>query len=76
MKVTGTRLMAKLATPKDLTWQWPKSFYQSFFPRLADTGYLNEEEVNTALRSLAILEQTPGSTICCPLMIEVVGVKV
>ena len=75
MKVTGTRLMAKLATPKDLTWQWPRSFYESFFPRLAETGYLSEEEVNTALIDLAALEQTPGATICCPLMIEIVGVK-
>jgi ubiquinone/menaquinone biosynthesis C-methylase UbiE len=75
MEVTGTRLMAKLATLNDLTWQWPKSFYESFFPRLAETGYLSEGDVIKALVDLTKLEQTPGATICCPLMIEVVGVK-
>ena len=75
MTVTSTRIMAKLATPKDLVWQWPKSFYESFFPRLAETGYLNQKEVTNALRDLAQLENTPGATICCPIMIEVIAEK-
>jgi ubiquinone/menaquinone biosynthesis C-methylase UbiE len=75
MEVKNTRLMAKLATPKDLAWQWPKSFYKSYFPRLAEIGYLSNEDVKNALKDLERLEQTPGATICCPLMLETVGVK-
>lgn len=75
MKVTGVRIMSKLARPKDLVWQWPKSFYESFFPRLAETGYLTEAEVTLALDDMARLEKTPGSTLCCPLMVEVIAEK-
>jgi SAM-dependent methyltransferase len=75
MKVTGTRIMSKLATPKELVWQWPKSFYVSFFPRLVEAGYLTDDDVNAALDDLAILEKTPGSTLCCPMMIEVIAQK-
>ncbi len=75
MKITSTRVMSKLATPSDFEWQWPKSFYKSYFPRLAELGYLTEKEVLTALKDLNILEKTPGATLCCPLMIEVVAEK-
>lgn len=75
MKVTHLRLMAKLATPDNLTWQWPKTFYKSYFPRLADRNYLTSQEVSEALRDLDELERTKGATICCPIMVEVIAEK-
>ncbi|MEZ4817012.1 MAG: methyltransferase domain-containing protein [Flavobacteriaceae bacterium] len=75
MTVTHLRPMQKMATPKDLVWQWPKSFYESFFPRLVETGYLQKEDVPAALKDLQHLENTPGATICCPLMIEIIAEK-
>ncbi|MEM7186902.1 MAG: methyltransferase domain-containing protein [Bacteroidota bacterium] len=75
MKVTNLRLMPKLATPDNLTWQWPKTFYHSYFPRLVDAGFLTSEEVATALSDLETLEKTVGATICCPIMIEVIAQK-
>jgi len=76
MKITGIRVMSKLATPTDFEWQWPKSFYNSYFPRLAELGYLNEEDVTAALNDLSVLEKTPGATLCCPLMVEVIAEKI
>ena len=75
MKITSVRVMAKLARPTDFDWQWPKSFYESYFPRLAELDYMTQEEVSTALKDLAILGKTPGATLCCPLMVEVVAEK-
>lgn len=75
MTVTGVRLMSKLATPIAFDWQWPKSFYESYFPRLADIGLLAKKEVNLALEDLAQLEKTKGASICCPLMLEVIAEK-
>lgn len=75
MKVTSIRVMSKLATPQDFEWQWPKSFYESYFPRLAEIGYMTEDDVTAALKDLASLEKTPGATLCCPLMVEVVAEK-
>jgi len=75
MKITSLRLMPKLATPDNLIWQWPKTFYKSYFPRLADAGFLSNEDVTQAWKDLQALEQTAGATICCPIMVEVVAEK-
>lgn len=75
MQVTSIRLMAKIATPQNLNWQWPKTFYHSYYPRLAEMGYLTQEEVSQALASHSKLEQTPSATLCCPLMVEVIAEK-
>lgn len=75
MKVTNLRLMPKLATPDNLTWQWPKTFYYSYFPRLVDMGFLTAEDISEALKDLEELENTVGATIFCPIMIEVIAEK-
>ncbi len=75
MRVVNVRPMAKLATPGDLTWQWPVSFYKSYFPRLVDIGYLTEEEVGEALEGLNELEATKGASLLCPMMVEVIAEK-
>lgn len=75
MKVTHKRPMLKMATPDQLAWQWPKTFYHSYFPRLVDAGYLNPTDVALALEEMKELEMASNSTLCCPLMIEVIGEK-
>jgi len=75
MKINNLRLMSKLATPDNITWQWPKTFYKSYFPRLVDRGYLTNDDVSVALKDLMDLENTVGATICCPIMIEVIAEK-
>jgi len=75
MKVTSLRLMSKLATPDNVIWQWPKTFYHSYFPRLVDAGYLSNEDLTEAADNLKELERTAGATICCPIMVEVIAEK-
>ncbi|WP_298896027.1 methyltransferase domain-containing protein [uncultured Psychroserpens sp.] len=76
MKVTSKRLMSKLATPDNLVWQWPKSFYHSYFPRLVDAGYLSQADVEQALRDFEELEQNKNTTLFCPILIEVIAEKI
>jgi len=76
MKVTGKRIMTKLGTPSNLVWQWPKSFYYSYFPRLVDLGYLTKEEVSFALNDMELLSKNENATIFCPSLIEVIAEKV
>ena len=76
MRVSHIRPMLKMATAQDVTWQWPKTFYLSYFPRLITAGYLTHQEVAQALEELTQLENTPGATLCCPLMVEVIAQKV
>ncbi|MBL4663142.1 MAG: methyltransferase domain-containing protein [Flavobacteriaceae bacterium] len=76
MKVTSQRLMTKLATSDTVTWQWPKTFFMSYFPRLIDINYLTSAEVSEALKEINELENTAGASICCPIMMEVIAEKI
>ena len=75
MEIESIRLMTKLAQPGTLEWEWPKTFYHSYFPRLAEAGYLNEAEVQQALSDMDQLEADPNSTLFCPMMVEVIARK-
>ncbi len=75
MEIENVRLMAKLGRPDNLIWQWPKTFYHSYFPRIMEMGYLTQEEVRRALMEMDELEQNPMATLCCPLMVEVIAKK-
>jgi len=76
MKIVGFRPMSKIATPTNGIWQWPKTFFESYFPRLQQQGLLNDAEVTMALQELIELEQMPHATICTCLMIEIIAEKV
>lgn len=76
MKVSGYRPMAKIATPDQSVWQWPKTFFQSYFPRLVSAKYLTTEEVAQALFELDELERTAGASIATCLMVEIIAEKV
>jgi len=75
MEVKSVRLMPKLALPGEFIWQWPKTFFYSYFPRLVEAGLLSEETKTLALEEMEMLEKTPGATLCTPLMVEVIAEK-
>ncbi len=75
MNVLNIRPMAKLVTPKDATWHWPKSFFHSYFPRLIEPGYLTQGEVSEAFSATDEWENKKGATVFCPMMIEVIAEK-
>jgi SAM-dependent methyltransferase len=70
--VIGTRPMAKMARKLDLSWQWPITFYETYFHKLVEMGYVTEEDVTQAFEDLDKLSERPDSLICCPLMIEII----
>jgi ubiquinone/menaquinone biosynthesis C-methylase UbiE len=74
-EIMSTRPMTKMATPKKFTWQWPKSFFNIYFPKLVEAGYLTSQEVTAALSEFDELETRPGATIFTPTMREVIARK-
>ena len=76
MKVIGYRPMSKIATPSNGVWQWPKTFFQSYFPRLVDQNYLTAKEVTEALSDLEELEKIEGASIATCLMVEIIAEKI
>ena len=75
MKVISQRPMNKLATPNKLDWQWPRTFFQIYFPKVAEVGYLTVDEAQKALEELEVLGTNPNATILTPQMVEVIAQK-
>lgn len=75
MKIT-TRIMTKLASPDQLTWHWPKTFYEIYFPKLVTMNYLNKEDVARAFADFAELESDESSLLFCPSLIEIIAEKI
>jgi len=67
--------MPKLAVPKSDNWEWLKTFYKSYFPRLVEMNYLTNEEMEKAFYDFYELEQLKYTTLWCPLMIKTIAVK-
>ncbi len=74
-KIVSTRPMTKMATPKEFTWNWPKSFFTIYLPKLVESGYLTNDEVIQALKEFDELDTAQGATIFCPTMREVIARK-
>lgn len=75
-EIISTRPLTKMATPKEFTWNWPKSFFNIYLPKLVDAGYLTSQEVKDALQEFDDLDNEPGATIFCPTMREVIARKI
>ena len=75
LKIEDIRPMSKITQPAELTWQWPKTFYKSYFPRLIETGLLSKQDVDLAFIEMNNLEKIPGATLFCPMMIEIIASK-
>lgn len=73
--VISTRPMTKQARSHEHDWNWPKSFFNTYLPKLVGMGRMTQEQVDLALEELSELENVEGATIQTPLMIEVVGRK-
>ncbi|MBK9013032.1 MAG: methyltransferase domain-containing protein [Saprospiraceae bacterium] len=76
LQVLHTRPMSKLARPSDLTWEWPRSFFTIYLPKLVERGLITEGEVALALSDLRKLTTMPNAMVFCPMMVEVVLGKV
>lgn len=76
MKIIGFRPMSKIATPDNGVWQWPKTFFESYFPRLVPQNYLSATEVTKALSELEELEKNKSASIATCLMVEIIAEKI
>lgn len=76
MKIQNVRIMQKLATPADLTWHWPKTFYYTYFPRLVDMGYISQDTLDKAYLEFEDLEKKDFTTLFCPVLIEIIAEKI
>ena len=44
--------MSKIANPNSKVWDWPTTFYNSYFPRLKSMGFITDHEEKQAYRDI------------------------
>ena len=74
-KVVSVRPITVMARPSDFAWQWPRSFYDVYFPALGEMGYLSANEVELALSEVTQLEAQPNSIFYGPSVVEIIAEK-
>lgn len=73
--VESVRPISIIARPTDFAWQWPRSFYDVYFPALVDMEYLTANEANQALEDVAKLEADSNSLFYGPAVVEIIVQK-
>ncbi len=74
-ELVGTRIISKLATPGDMIWHWPKTFFQVYLPKLVERAYLDENVRLQAMKDFDKLQRSSSTTLLCPSVIEIIACK-
>lgn len=64
------------ATPKDFTWQWPKTFIIPHARRLAERGIVTDQWAENVAKEWEEAERDPRSIMTTPLLMEIVAERV
>ncbi|MEQ1930517.1 MAG: methyltransferase domain-containing protein [Parvularculaceae bacterium] len=63
-------------TPKDFTWQWPKTFVPPHARRLAERGVVTTEWAEKVAKAWDAAETDPRTVMTTPLLMEIVAERV
>lgn len=74
-KVSHIEPIAKFATPLDELWNWPDSFYKSFLPRLVQSKYLSQKQVDDFFGEWKSAKERSGSYFIAPTVINIIARK-
>lgn len=60
-------------SPKEYGWQWPRSFIMANLKRLVETGRAREEWAQAVRQDFLRLENTPGTYMLTPTLMQIVA---
>ncbi len=75
LEVAHVGSVFEVARPGSPLWNWPRSFFRGFLPKLVEMGLIDEAEARAFEREWDEREADPGAFLCPPPMFDVVGVK-
>ena len=75
LKVIEANPIIFTATPRDFTWQWPKTFIPPHARRLAERGIVTDSWAGDVAREWAAAEADPKTIMTTPLLMEIVAEK-
>ena len=75
MRVIEIVPRVRTISPRDYTWQWPKSFIEINVARLQDLGRISDELAADILREFREADADPNSWFTTPMFLEIVARK-
>ena len=67
--------IARVSRPHEPLWQWPETFFQSFIPRLVNTGYLTAEDQTEFFSIWDGLKKIKGAFCVAPTVVNIIARK-
>ncbi len=64
-----------IVPPSSLTWQWPRTFFQSSLGRLVDLGHLTAERARLMGQAFAECEAAPNTLMVTPAVVEIIAIR-
>ncbi len=74
-RVLEIRPRVRTVSPRDYTWQWPKSFVEINVARLRELGRVSDTWAADVLREFAAADADPDSWFTTPMFLEIVAQK-
>lgn len=72
-RVLEIRPLVRSVSPRDYTWQWPKSFIEINVARLQELGRMSVELGGDVLREFAEAEADDGAWFTTPMFLEIIA---
>jgi ubiquinone/menaquinone biosynthesis C-methylase UbiE len=68
-------VVQRIARPGSSLWHWPNTFWQTFLPRLVETGFITQVDRDAFERTWSEATQDPATFIQLPPVFELIAVK-
>jgi SAM-dependent methyltransferase len=75
LEIRSVRPIVEIIAPSDPLWVWLRTFLEHGRDRLAELGYLTRERSDAIWETFTRFEQTPGSLMVTPGVIELVAAR-
>lgn len=75
LTIESLRPIVHIVSPQNYIWQWPKSFVEVSPWRLADLGYMKNQQVEDLQREFAAFEADGHTRIVTPAVLEIIARK-
>lgn len=75
LEVEHFQLQSRIARPGDVYWEWPRTFFFGYAPRLAEMGLITPSDVRAFEDEWLAREREATGFLCTPPMVEIVARK-
>jgi SAM-dependent methyltransferase len=74
-RIKDINVVQRIARPGSSLWHWPNSFWQTFLPRLVETGFITSQDREAFEKTWDEASHDPASFVQLPPVFELIAVK-